>query len=74
MNDRENRRLLNGHVKLIKEGSSHRGQHHCLEKHKLNQLQGTDPILSPRTVKMLCQHLHYCCHCWTGDCGSWYGN
>ena len=45
-----------------------------MERHKLSQLQGADPILNLRRVEMLCQHLHYCYHCWIEDCGSWYGN
>jgi hypothetical protein len=44
--DREKRRLLNGRVWMTTDGESHRRQHHCLEMHKLSQLQGrADPIL-----------------------------
>jgi hypothetical protein len=49
---------------------AHRGQYRCLEKHKLSQLHGVDPIWSPKRVKMLCQHL---CYCWIGNCESWCG-
>ena len=55
VNDREKKRL-HGCAKLMTEDSW--TKYHCLERHRLSQLQGADPISSLRTIKMLCQHLH----------------